>query len=186
MSEGVDHLHNRIPVGRRLARDFWRQTKWWYCVDCDDKLPDPEHIDLLFGRDWLLTSNHGGTCDRCSNQMDKLYIRSRSATGKVVQFLCEGCCLLERKYSGRMTEGRHNRGGEPLNQPPTHSMFGKPKPCEWCGQPAQPSYVWEGRTHIFCGWAHAGLWMDQQMGVEQFDEAEAEAYVRRSLGITDG
>lgn len=165
-------------VGRRL-RDGFRKKNLRGCCECGDIIDEEDYHPVTYT---------GGPCSNCGNNVTHLYTRGRTKPPKK---LCAHCIDLERQRSGRMTEGRHNQGGEPRNQPTPTTMHGKMEPCRWCGQPAAPKYAWGLDTFTFCGWAHAGLWMDQQMGPDPLDQedlelAEGEAYVRRSLGITDG
>lgn len=125
---------------------------------------------------------NGGKCDRCTNVYSKRYIRSRGRTGSV-KMLCRHCIDLEEKSSGRESFGLQPQEGNPLNQPAPISMHGGLDACTWCGQPATPKYLWNNQKVTFCGWGHAGLWMDREMDKIDDDLIEGEAYVRRSLGV---
>lgn len=125
-----------------------------------------------------------GTCGKCSNENQMLVYRKRRE-------LCLHCVDLELEHSGRLAVGvRPYSGVEPLNQPNATVMYGVPGYCRWCNQPAQPRYFWEGQLINFCGWGHAGMWMDREMGLDADSKLAAELaegleYVKRSLGIVD-
>lgn len=140
-------------------------------------------------------SEKDGRCNRCGNQA-ALYPRTTqaSAWSTISEWLCKHCIDLEatdpNRWTGRTTlsKGRRIPVTKPRSQPaPLRMHDNKAEKCLHCGVYCYPRYAWKGDELPFCGWAHAGLWLDTQVEFEEFKRQEDEgiAYVKRSLGITD-